>query len=297
MSSQTPGPSAKRRRVDVANAALRKPFRSPLINRPASAAEGTAESTPSANNSPVATPSIDTPTPARFGSGRLVSTPVRAPSRLVSGLTSTTPHRPSYSVSASKRGASNSSSSRRRDINKKSSPLIEQLRRTQRDTAVHLREMQDQLGVVRQAGRIEAQSRAKRSALGSEPRPKLEETEIDVELRDLVDKWRFASRQAAEDVFELIRGRVEDMGGAKAWRETRRQQRDFFRGMDDEERGDRKKKTTGNHEEDDGCGSGDRGNDLDEGEEDGESGADKDSSLNIDPDILGYDPVEDKWRE
>ncbi|KAK0730365.1 hypothetical protein B0H67DRAFT_638879 [Lasiosphaeris hirsuta] len=308
MSSQTPGPSAKRRRVDVANAALRKPFRSPLINRPTPTAEGAVESTPGANNSRVAAPNIDTPTPTRFGGGRLVSTPVRAPSHLTSDPSGVVPHRPSYSAGASKRGASNSSNSRRRDTNKRSSPLIEQLRRTQRDTTIQLRKTQDHLGIVRQAGRMEAQSRAKRSALGLEPGPKLEATEIDVELRELIDKWKFASRQAAEDVFELIRGRVEDMGGAKAWRETRRQQRDFFRGVDEEERGDRKKKTAGDHEEEDGCGSGDQRDDHIEerGDEESEEGVDKESgftmlmmmqSLNIDPVILGYDPVEDKWQD
>ena len=48
-----------------------------------------------------------------------------------------------------------------------------------------------------------------------------------------------ASRLAAEERFELIRGRVEGRGGARAWRESRRRQREGFH-SDGEEEGQRK---------------------------------------------------------
>jgi hypothetical protein len=41
------------------------------------------------------------------------------------------------------------------------------------------------------------------------------------ELEQLVQKWKGACRIAAEELFELIRGRVDSMGGGAAWRETR----------------------------------------------------------------------------
>jgi hypothetical protein len=40
-----------------------------------------------------------------------------------------------------------------------------------------------------------------------------------------------ASRVAADELFELIRGRVEGMGGARAWRESRRRQVNFYEGL------------------------------------------------------------------
>ena len=41
-------------------------------------------------------------------------------------------------------------------------------------------------------------------------------------LPDLTKKWRQASQQAAEEVFEVFRERVESMGGVDAWRASER---------------------------------------------------------------------------
>jgi Swi5-dependent recombination DNA repair protein 1 len=200
------------------------------------------------------------------------------------------------------------------------------------DTAAKMREMEADLEVVRQAARIERRSEAKRPG-----------EDIDAELRELTERWRLASRQAAEDVYDLIRARVEGMGGAKAWRESMKRQQEFFRGMNDAEEAEAREKSKrkreenyeqGCYEEDDGCdvdqlrdaerdededgkGSRDHG---DSGEESVRSScmhlhpshwlrtffANTEQgftmlmmlkSLNIDPDILGYDPAEDKWRD
>lgn len=48
-------------------------------------------------------------------------------------------------------------------------------------------------------------------------------------------KWKGACRLAAEELFDLIKDRVEGMGGGDAWRETRRNQ--LSGGWDDGEGG------------------------------------------------------------
>lgn len=62
------------------------------------------------------------------------------------------------------------------------------------------------------------------------------------DLEKLVRKWKGACRIAAEELFELIRERVDSMGGGAAWRETR-QQTSWFDGESAEEK--RKRKEAG----------------------------------------------------
>lgn len=178
------------------------------------------------------------------------------------------------------------------------SPAQEKIRKLQQKMAAAKRRAEDELALVRQAAKIQRESNAKR------PRE-----EIDAELKDLVEKWKGASRLAADELFELIKGRVDSMGGAKAWRETRKRQERGFDGFDGED----SKKT----DEDE---AGDRDEDLSERESDVDdeeevryqfdvienAGADLTQgftmlmmlkSLNIEPELLGYDPVEDKWIE
>jgi hypothetical protein len=82
--------------------------------------------------------------------------------------------------------------------------------------------MEAELEVVEQAVRIQRESRAKRPG-----------EEIDAELKELVGKWKGASRMAAEELFELIKGRVERMGGTKGMSGRRE---GYYRGGNDEER-------------------------------------------------------------
>jgi hypothetical protein len=64
-----------------------------------------------------------------------------------------------------------------------------------------------------------------------------------------------ASRLAAEELFGLIKGRVDGMGGAKAWRESRKRQRELYGGgFGDEEQ--RLSAGWGRGGEEDGDGSG-----------------------------------------
>ena len=97
------------------------------------------------------------------------------------------------------------------------------VRRRRKEAESKMREVEREMDVVEQARRIEAQSRAGRPG-----------EEVDAELKELVEKWRSASRQAAEEVLDLVRDRVSNMGGVKAWKETRKRRADFFDGFDAE---------------------------------------------------------------
>ncbi|KAK0630165.1 hypothetical protein B0T17DRAFT_635961 [Bombardia bombarda] len=394
MTSQTPGPPVKRRRLDQANATLRKPFRSPMISRPKPAdnrggdggdggdgddagAEGGAAPTTTHRATPgpeilsisdatpmtsggtttttqqswqrrreqdaSATPTRGTGTATALGMTPFRLTPggpssasrlppVRRPRFARPAAVASSPNPcPTSSVAVhdkqeeskslgkslnvvSKEGSGGGYCTEEVEENdeEEEEDLLEQMRKTQRETSVHLRAMQQELDVIRQAGRIERQTLARGGG------------EVDAELKEVTERWRLACRQAAEDVFELIKGRVENMGGAKAWRETRKRQHEFFRGFDEDGGGGGSLEATGREGEDDGLqeeregfggGEDDRGEygegndgdcegDGEDGREAEEDGEESDftmlmmlKSLNIDPDILGYDPVEDKWRE
>lgn len=111
--------------------------------------------------------------------------------------------------------------------------LLAQILASQRHLTTHLRTTQQELELVRQARRIEEASRARRSHSHSQFRGQDGQAEgqageedggeeNDAGLGAMVAKWKGASRLAAEELFGLIRGRVDGMGGAKAWRESRR---------------------------------------------------------------------------
>jgi Swi5-dependent recombination DNA repair protein 1 len=92
----------------------------------------------------------------------------------------------------------------------------------------------------------------------------------------MVAKWKGASRLAAEDLFGLIRGWVEGMGGARAWRESRRP-----RGWDDGDGGSGeggKRRGDGDGE---GEGEGDVGDEECEGEEGDEEKEEEESGETV----------------
>ena len=47
----------------------------------------------------------------------------------------------------------------------------------------------------------------------------IESSTLDVELMSLIEIWRAASRQAAEEVYADVRDRVNSIGGLRAWRQ------------------------------------------------------------------------------
>lgn len=58
----------------------------------------------------------------------------------------------------------------------------------------------------------------------------------DDDLVILIDRWRTASRAAAEELFGSTRDRVNRMGGVGAWREREKESRDRQKNWDLEER-------------------------------------------------------------
>ncbi|KAK1975056.1 hypothetical protein LZ30DRAFT_606568 [Colletotrichum cereale] len=212
-------PTAKRRRVDTANETLRKPFKSPMVRgreetvagsaaaedptasspqpRPGGATRADLDSGagPSSSSSTTAT----TPTAAatrRWGAGTQVTTPARQ---------AATPTRRPFSVP-------------RPQLHPEASPSIP--RSSLRGNA----------GSVTKAGGSAPGNKTMREAEGREEILRQArrirgggEGETDEELVELIGKWRAASRMAAEEVFEGSRGRVEGMGGLKAWRRAQRE--------------------------------------------------------------------------
>jgi Swi5-dependent recombination DNA repair protein 1 len=58
----------------------------------------------------------------------------------------------------------------------------------------------------------------------------------DEDLQVLIDKWRTASRAAAEELFGTTRDRVNGMGGVGAWKEREREAQERTMKWDLEER-------------------------------------------------------------
>ncbi|KAL2257184.1 hypothetical protein VTK26DRAFT_545 [Humicola hyalothermophila] len=374
MSSQTPGvpPSAKRRRLEAANATLRKPFRSPLINRQ-QVRPGIGNSTPDspsgnlnrdsgvAGAATAVTPATPVPVRGRTGLGhgpaaaaaaaagnlRAMPSPLASPSLSIAGAAARlgpksrsasasapasalasrsintarragdgAPTQPATPSSASTRhgtdkdGQDHGQGTAQQDRDADPLRLLQHMRASQRSLNAHLHRARRRLELVRQARLIETQSAAAKRG----PR---EGEEVDAELTELTGKWKAASRAAADELFGLVRDRVEGMGGARAWRESERRRRrmewgSWGDGDDDGRRGKRRRgvgEGVGDEDEDeDGLGDGDGDGD---GEDDKEGGGEKEEgneesgftmlmmlkSLNIDPDVLGYDPVEERWKD
>ncbi|KAJ4417702.1 ERAD-associated protein [Neurospora sp. IMI 360204] len=374
-SHATPGPASKRRRVELANATLRRPFRSPMINRATSGDKSTPTATRQGKTTQVRAAvgssgaadvgggeeeeedddddeetgfsSVRTSAARKTSKSSLHRSSGAGPSastqrnakppllglnnkeeqqkgpRATSGI-----NRRRSSIWSGSTADSNITSSRppvgqshtKRTVLGEAAPdgnddILAGLQKSHREAKAHLSAMQKQLDLIRQAKRIEMASR-KTVKEGSKEQRRQDATVIDAELKELVQKWKLASRQAAEELFELIKGRVAGMGGAKAWRETRRRQVEGFHSAWDDE-GQKGKKRKGDADEreiEDSDVSDDGGLDDGDGQfsqgagnnDDGEGSAEDDSedsvrllwqSLNIEPDVLGYDPNEDKWLD
>ncbi|OCK85562.1 hypothetical protein K432DRAFT_318126 [Lepidopterella palustris CBS 459.81] len=147
-------------------------------------------------------------------------------------------------------------------------------------------------------------------------------TSTDADLEVLIERWRAASRAAAEEIFASTRDRVNRMGGVGAWREREREQRDWRRRMEMEEMEAERERLERRDDGDEEDGEGGEGEKREywaeaeaeverdyeretekEGEERVEDGADDDSftmdmmlkTLNIDVNIIGYDKVNQRW--
>ncbi|KAF2808174.1 uncharacterized protein BDZ99DRAFT_445369 [Mytilinidion resinicola] len=142
----------------------------------------------------------------------------------------------------------------------------------------------------------------------------------DADLEVLIDRWRTASRAAAEELFANTRDRVNRMGGVGAWRDRERDQRDRNAKWEREEReaemAEAKERLRAAREEEGGGGSGEReereyeeaeredeGGEEEQREAVRDEGPDDDSftmdmmlkTLNIDLEVIGYDRVGQRW--
>ncbi|CAP69226.1 uncharacterized protein PODANS_1_8940 [Podospora anserina S mat+] len=264
-SQNTPNiPSAKRRRVDAANATLKKPFRSPMINRQ-SPSTTTSNATPTQASQSLSRRSIDSfsrpPT-----SSSIPATPSRPgnPSPLRLGTNSAAARRPLLLQKSFKSVSTPFPFKQRQQDTARSTnegdELLQRIQRSHRELDAQMKKVEKELERVRQAKRIEEASRRKRPG-----------EEVDAELSELVGKWKGASRLAAEELFEVVKGRVDGMGG-----------RGGLEGEGELE-----------------------GEDCEEDEQKGEEGDDTEGftmlmmlkSLNIEPEVLGWDPGEEKWKD
>jgi Swi5-dependent recombination DNA repair protein 1 len=87
-------------------------------------------------------------------------------------------------------------------------PDIAPLLRAQRELEKQSREVKEELDTAEQARKIEADSAKKNP-----------DAEIDGELLELIEKWRAASQQAAEELFGKVRDRVNKWVISSIWSE------------------------------------------------------------------------------
>ena len=83
-------------------------------------------------------------------------------------------------------------------------PDIAPLLKAQRELERQLKEVKEELDAAEQARKIETDSRKKWAAKGLEEG----EGEIDGELVELMGRWKGASQMAAEELFGMVRDRV-----------------------------------------------------------------------------------------
>ena len=191
-------PAAKRRRLETANSALKKPFRSPLKTSVASAALSPVAAATGASTGIPRCEEIgsgDTEIQGLVESTSTPPPPTVAPARILS----------SRRVSPTKKMVPTPSTTTE-------SPEVQALHTEYSSLLNQLTTVKSQLDTANHALRIETKGQ-------------------DQELRALITKWKSASREAAALVFEAARVKVEKMGGIRAWRERERESRGGGGGM------------------------------------------------------------------
>ncbi|TQS37944.1 hypothetical protein Golomagni_01561 [Golovinomyces magnicellulatus] len=200
-------PAAKRRRRDVANKTLSKPFRSPFKRTLQPAGKSPQES-----NSVYATPKASLLDP-EIAKNSFVCNSQSHLSPLDLNLSSGRkfPSRKAQ-YSPTKTTAINSD------------PEVSSLLRIQRDLEKKLKECNELLDTAEQARKIEYEARQRGPG-----------QQIDGELIELIGKWTHASRQAAEELFAKVQDRVNRMGGPRAWKEMEKRRTENFNKWDQDE--------------------------------------------------------------
>ncbi|KAL1952932.1 hypothetical protein VTO42DRAFT_3935 [Malbranchea cinnamomea] len=279
--------NAKRRRLNDASSALCKPFKSPL-RRP-TAPDGKSpgkqtevtEQAVSDSKSIANAPSSSRTATCQSPSSHSTPKNPRTPQRHLDASSNPTPNDPPLSSVSS-------------------AALLASLRKQESALLSRLASLRRELDTVSQALKIEQSGQ-------------------DEELKVLIDKWRGASREAAEELFVGARDRVNRMGGVAAWKEKMKNARMRRLEWDAEE-----VRRQGNSDEEEDEGGEDieaekekrrreiedevRAGEVDavgaEGEED-ESDSDQETftmdmmlrSLNIDLNVIGYDKTNQRWLD
>ncbi|KFY41173.1 hypothetical protein V494_03181 [Pseudogymnoascus sp. VKM F-4513 (FW-928)] len=182
---------AKRRRADSTTAALSKPFRSPF--------RATAEK-----------PNRDSQNqPSDLGGAQLDQT--ASPRKVLH-----VPRAPGPSTFPYKRQQVVNLSLRPQDASD-SQLEIATLVKAQRQLKNKLHCLTGELHVCEQAHKIE------HDQLESGP----DGREVDGELLRLTERWKSASRQAAEELFGSAKDKINRMGGPQAWKEMQEKQQEF----------------------------------------------------------------------
>jgi Swi5-dependent recombination DNA repair protein 1 len=185
-------PAAKRRRIDAASQTLAKPFRSPFKTPFKSPVKASASqdntSTAAQGKNPLAPKNTNSLLSSRSKTPSLPAPPA------------------SFATPARSPGAKKTFSSPVQAAALNADPNIAPLLRLQRELDKQLREVKEELETAQQARKIEADS-AKKDPNG----------EIDGELVELIDKWKAASRQAAEELFGKVRDRVNRYVISPTW--------------------------------------------------------------------------------
>ncbi|KAI9817157.1 MAG: hypothetical protein M1827_001269 [Pycnora praestabilis] len=172
-------------------------------------------------------------------------------------------------------------------------PALITLLKTQRNLECELNSVRSTLETLEQARRIETSNE-------------------DSELVELIQKWKGASREAAEEMFAGVRDRVNRLGGTGAWRDMQRKKAEWRSGGWDEVA--EKKEGSEGEEAEEGekrdlyaeydIDPREEGSDkhgevvVDEGKDDDAFTMDMMlKSLNIELEIIGYDKQQQRWAD
>jgi len=197
-------PAAKKRRVDTANATLKKPFRSPLLSR----TQASTSDAPSLRSSSLLRGQVSVTTGDRDSQS--------------AETTDTQSHEPNSPERKHKSARSLTRSIREPTTQATKGPgseLAALLSSFEKELDRDAKEIQQRKELIAQAEQIKAESERRRPGEA-----------VDAELQDLIQKWKAAARSAADEVFGIVKERVAGAGGMKAWREMERRQREFFGG-------------------------------------------------------------------
>ncbi|ESZ99035.1 hypothetical protein SBOR_0569 [Sclerotinia borealis F-4128] len=207
-------PAAKRRRMEAANT-LQKPFRSPF-------------------KTPFKSPLIKAPNTRASTAAAAVSTPLSSKTSSSYPVVSI----PSPSTATrTKRSFTSPVSAAVLNADPDIAPLLKE----QRELEKQLREVKEELDMAEQAKKIEKDSKNK---------DKDGSGEIDGELVELCEKWKGASRLAAEELFGKVRDRVNRMGGPRAWKEMQKRQQEFQNNWDQDDANNNNNNNNNNNDSD-----------------------------------------------